>query len=107
MGHDRECVITLIGNPAKEALSQRFVEGMGPSLALGGLHVTRTEWLEPGVAANVFVETENLQALDAQAAAIVADQPYDAVVQSVQGRRKKLLISDMDSTCFVYSVAYS
>ena len=40
----------------------------------------------------------DLAALDAIVREIVRDQPYDAVVQPVAGRRKKLLIADMDST---------
>lgn len=93
-----EFVITLIADPRKEALSAAFVEGMGPSLALHGIEATRHVWLEPGVAADVFVLAQDWAHVDAQAQAIVADQPYDAVVQEVIMRRKQLLISDMDST---------
>lgn len=71
---------------------------MGPSLALSGWAVRDARWLEPGVACDVFVPAEDIKALDAAVSAIVADQPYDAVVQKLAGRRKKLLISDMDST---------
>jgi phosphoserine phosphatase len=92
-----ELVVTLIADSGKEALSKTFVEGMAPSLALSELEVSDIRWLEPGVAADVFVRGE-LKAVDAAVAAIVADQPVDAVVQPVAGRQKKLLISDMDST---------
>lgn len=60
--------------------------------------MARQAWLEPGVAADVFVACEDVAALDAAVLAIMADQPYDAVVQPVAGRLKQLLISDMDST---------
>ncbi|MBY0407343.1 MAG: phosphoserine phosphatase SerB, partial [Rickettsiales bacterium] len=91
-------VVTLIANPGKEPLSQGFVEGLAPSLALSGMEVTRQAWLAPQVAADVFVQADSLAALDAAVTAIMADQPFDAVAQGVENRRKKLLISDMDST---------
>jgi phosphoserine phosphatase len=93
-----ETVITLIADVVKEALSERFVEGMAPSLALSGHQVEKVQWLEKGVACDVFLQAGDIKALDAAVAAIVADQPYDAVVQPVENRKKKLLISDMDST---------
>lgn len=71
---------------------------MAPSLALGGIQVLRLDWLEKGVACDIFVMAESLKGVDLMVQAVMADQPYDAVVQPAQGRRKKLLISDMDST---------
>jgi len=91
-------VITLLANPAKEPLSAAFVESMAPSLATQDLHVEKTQWLKEGVACDVFVAHPDVKHVDERVARIVADQPYDAIVQPVAGRRKKLLISDMDST---------
>jgi phosphoserine phosphatase len=91
-------VITLLANPVKEPLSSAFVESMAPSLATQGVRVEKTQWLKDAVACDVFVTHPDLKALDALVQQIVADQPYDAVVQAVEGRCKKLLISDMDST---------
>ena len=91
-------MVTLIANPGKEALSQAFVDGLTPSLKLYGVHVTRYAWLEPGVAADVFTDFPDVAMLDGWVQTIMADQPYDAVVQAAQGRKKQLLISDMDST---------
>ena len=93
-----DAVITLIADAKKEPLSQGFVEGMGASLALGGWTAGRSHWLGEGEACDIFVETARLDTLDSAVAAIMEDQPYDAVVQPAAGRRKKLLISDMDST---------
>jgi phosphoserine phosphatase len=91
-------VITLIASPQREALTQAFVDSMAPPLAVQGLVVEKSVWLEPGVACDLFVTHDNRSALDALVQDIVRDQPYDAVVQPASGRRKKLLISDMDST---------
>jgi phosphoserine phosphatase len=71
---------------------------MTPSLALHGVQVGKAAWLEPNLAADLFVTHDSLSALDAHVQSIVQDHPYDAVVQWVKDRRKKLLISDMDST---------
>ena len=71
---------------------------MAPSLATQDIRVEKTQWLKEGVACDVFVSNPDVASVDALVQQIVADQPYDAVVQPVAGRRKKLLISDMDST---------
>ncbi len=91
-------MVTLIANPVKEPLSQAFVDGFGPSLALHGVSVAKSFWLEPGVAADVFVDFPDVKVLDGFVQAIMADQPYDAVVQRADNRVKQMLISDMDST---------
>lgn len=71
---------------------------MVPSLALQGIRADKAVWLEQGVACDINVEYDDVAALDRHVQQIVQDQPVDAVVQPLQGRRKKLLISDMDST---------
>ena len=91
-------VITLLANPEKEPLSQAFIESMAPSLATQDIRVEKTVPLKEGVACDFFVAHDDVKKLDALVAQIVADQPYDAIVQPVENRRKKLLISDMDST---------
>ncbi len=71
---------------------------MPASLSLQGITVTRTDWLKEGVACDLYLEGGDPASYDGLIAQIMADQPYDAVVQAVELRRKKLLISDMDST---------
>ena len=71
---------------------------MTPSLALQDIRVERTEWLEKAVACDVFVSVPNGANIGGFVQEIARDQPYDAVVQPVAQRRKKLLICDMDST---------
>ena len=71
---------------------------MTPSLALQDIAVEKTVWLEPGVACDIYVQYHDFTSLNAHVQAIVADHPFDAIVQKASNRRKKLLISDMDST---------
>jgi len=91
-------VITLVASPDKEPLSAAFVESMAPSLALQDVVVEKVQWLKPAIACDMFVTHESRDILDAHVQAIICDHPYDAVVQPVDGRQKKLIISDMDST---------
>jgi phosphoserine phosphatase len=89
-------VATLIANrvlPGLEALAQRAAEALGA----GG----ETRWLAPGIAIDIpFTpadENDNRLAAGRVREAI-GDAPVDAVVQPAAGRRKRLLLADMDST---------
>ncbi|MDE3028726.1 MAG: phosphoserine phosphatase SerB [Paracoccaceae bacterium] len=84
-------IATLLTNPAKPALNAMAVESLRN--AWGGGDAL---WLDPGIAAEFAVEAmpanrweawEGLQALG-----------IDLVVQPTEGRRKRMLLADMDST---------
>jgi phosphoserine phosphatase len=84
-------VATLIANPEKQNLSASIA-----SDAMTKLGGTEFSWLAGNVAADIPVETvsENFEDIwtDLQA------QQIDLVVQPEIGRRKKVLLADMDST---------
>jgi phosphoserine phosphatase len=84
-------VVTLLTNPETPVLERVTVESLRNAWGGGD-----ARWLDPGVAAEFAVETipdtrwqvwEGLQALR-----------VDLVVQPAEGRKKRLLIADMDST---------
>jgi phosphoserine phosphatase len=84
-------VVTLLTNPETPVLERVTVESLRDAWGGG-----EARWLDPGVAAEFDLETvpdtrwevwEGLQALK-----------VDMVVQKAGGRRKRLLIADMDST---------
>jgi phosphoserine phosphatase len=84
-------IATLLTNPNRPVLDRVTVESLRN--AWGGRDAV---WLDPGVAAEFAVETmpanrwevwQGLQGIG-----------VDLVVQQAEGRRKKLLIADMDST---------
>jgi phosphoserine phosphatase len=84
-------VVTLLTNPDTPVLARVTVESLRNAWGGG-----EARWLHPGVAAEFPVETmpanrwdvwEGLQSLR-----------VDMVVQPFEGRRKRLLIADMDST---------
>jgi phosphoserine phosphatase len=90
-------VVTLISNPAAPALAASTIETARAVLVRTG----RTEWLSPGIAAEIpFTTHEPLdnRALSDRLRAAMHPQRVDVVVQPVAGRRKKLFLADMDST---------
>jgi phosphoserine phosphatase len=89
-------VATLVADPLRAPLSDALIARAAQALPnFGG-----AQWLEEGVAADLFF------AGDAQVLALarerlrgaLAEAPVDAIAQGVDGRRKKLLLADMDST---------
>lgn len=84
-------IATLLVNPARPSLDTATVEALRNAWGGG-----EARWLKPGIAAEFTVETppknrweawEGLQGLG-----------VDLVVQPARGRRKKMLLADMDST---------
>ena len=59
------------------------------------------EWLAPGRAADIrFAGLAEAEA-EQRARQALADRPVDLVAQKAEGRRKKLLVADMDSTIVI------
>ena len=84
-------IVSLLTNPASPALDRATVESLRNAWGGGD-----ARWLDPGIAAEFAVETmpvnrwqvwESLQTLR-----------VDLVLQPAKGRKKRLLIADMDST---------
>ncbi len=88
-------VLTLIGNMAAAPLESVHIERVSRSLATTG----EVDWLADREACDLFIES-SLSAADIveQARDALSGTAIDAVCTSIEGRRKKLLISDMDST---------
>jgi len=82
---------TLLTNPASPTLDRTSVESLRN--AWGGGDAT---WLNPGVAAEFSIPAMPANLWDAWAG--LQALGIDLVVQPSQGRRKRLLLADMDST---------
>ena len=87
-------VATLIANPATPVLSQELAARAADVVGAGALY-----WLADGIAADILPAP----ALDAASVMellriAVAGHPVDMIVQPQEGRRKRVLIADMDST---------
>jgi phosphoserine phosphatase len=86
-------VATLIADSDRAPLSDALLDRA--ALALGGIE--RRRWLEEGVAADL-VFTGDIEEKRAALAAHVRDEPVDVIVQPLAGRKKRLIMADMDST---------
>lgn len=91
IGNSQMFVVTLLSNPARPVLEAPQVEALRNAWGGGS-----ARWLNPGVAAEFDLMTmpdnrwqvwEDLQALG-----------IDLAVQRSEGRRKRMLLADMDST---------
>jgi len=87
-------VATLISNPKAAKLSQSVANMAGNAVG-----ATTIEWLAPEIACDIAVPKRLSPAAAEQAIrAALGDAPIDVAVQESEGRRKKMLIADMDST---------
>ena len=88
-------VLTLIGNMASAPLEPVHIDRVYQRLAAVG----EADWLAEREACDLFIESP-LSAIDMaeQALDALTGSAIDAVCTYIEGRRKKLLISDMDST---------
>jgi phosphoserine phosphatase len=101
-------VATLISHPDRPAVTDDLVQKAARYLP----HGRPVDWLAPGVAMDIAFLIDDDEASDGAAGDdrallddlsadlrdIIGSAPVDVVVQPHDGRRKKLLIADMDST---------
>jgi len=82
-------VLVLISDPARPAVTDAVVASAIEALKAGGATVGAPDWLDRGIACDLPFEGT---------AASVSLAGADAVVLPANGRRKKLLVADMEST---------
>jgi len=88
-------VLTLIGNAEKASLESIHIERVLERLELPA----ETDWLAEREACDLFINSSlRAEAITEKARGVLAGASIDAVCTLAEGRRKKLLISDMDST---------
>jgi phosphoserine phosphatase len=89
-------IATLISNPAKPAVTDAAIAGVRAALPAAGEPV----WLAEGIASDLPFEagTADLRQLADALRRTLAQAPIDVVVQKAKGRRKRLYLTDMDST---------
>jgi phosphoserine phosphatase len=83
-------VATLIANPAKPVLTPALAHS-----AMRALGATELYWLADGIACDIPVRSGGGEAALSNA---LAGAPVDYAIQTAEGRRKRMLIADMDST---------
>ncbi|MET1025854.1 MAG: phosphoserine phosphatase SerB [Dongiaceae bacterium] len=94
-------VLTLVAPPDRYRLSDAVITVMSQRLHTAGAVLGDVDWLAEDTACDI--PFDNLPPDHAQvlAVATLAELPVDCHAQPSEGRRKKLLLSDMDSTILV------
>lgn len=91
-----ENILTLIAG--SEPLGHSAVAAARDALAAAGASVGLADWLAEDRACDIPFDGIATGEADAAARQVLAGQPVDVLAQPADGRRKKLLVSDMEST---------
>ncbi len=91
-------VLTLIADPAAPALDDAIAKTARTALADLGAETAPADWLARGIAADIGFNGLNDDQAQAAVAKALAGLPVDIVAQGVEGRRKSVLVADMEST---------
>lgn len=91
-----QSVLTLIADPGRSPLTAADIEAVRRAVPEAGA----PHWLCPKAACDLplDIHPEELHAVEAAARAALDARPVDIIAQAAQGRRKRLLLADMDST---------
>ncbi|MEO9775821.1 phosphoserine phosphatase SerB [Roseibium sp.] len=87
-------VATLVSTPTAPAVDTDLVRRASDALGVSGT----TTVLTPGLAADIRFSGQDTSSAAAELRSVVGQAPVDVFVQPESGRRKRLLIADMDST---------
>lgn len=93
-----ESVLTLITDPAAAGLDNSTAGAAALALEAAGAGVGAPDWLAPGVACDIAFAGLGPRDATVAVRAALAGQPVDLVAQPAAGRRKRLLVADMEST---------
>ncbi len=91
-------VLTLVADPARRPLGETAVAAVRTALAAGGAQVGPSDWLSPEEACDLPFAALDPQAAERLAREALDDFPVDLAAQAQAGRRKRLLVADMEST---------
>jgi len=91
-------VLTLAGDPCTRLLSGPHVQAARAAIAEAGGETGTTDWLAPSLACDIVFDGLKPAAAEAAVRLALGDAPLDLAAQTLEHRRKKLLVADMDST---------
>jgi len=93
-----DLVLTLVTNPDTRCLDKADVATARAALAAIGATTAAPDWLAPDLACDIAFAGAAAPLAQAAVAAALAHRPIDLHAQPASGRRKRLLVADMDST---------
>jgi phosphoserine phosphatase len=91
-------VLTLVAGAPSSGIDNSMLEQARAALEEGGARVGAPTWLAHGSAVDLPFEGIGRQVAEAAVRAALAPAPLDLLAQPAEGRRKRLLLADMDST---------
>ena len=91
-------VLTLVAGPAEGPLGQGAVDRAAAALAGQGAAVGDADWLEPRRACDLPYSAADPAAAHQAAADALAGSAVDVLAVAAAGRRKRLLVADMEAT---------
>src|SRR5712691_9679758 len=86
--------LTLIAGARDRSVLPGIAAAIAASLRIGGEPI----WLSPGEACDLILDAESAAAVERAARASIGGAEVDVLVQPAAGRRKRLLVADMEST---------
>lgn len=92
-----QSVITLLASEVTP-LSDSVVADVLKALDLLGAGAAAPDWLADDIACDIAFGNLSEDQAESAARQVFADQPWDVIAQPIEGRRKALLLADMDST---------
>lgn len=91
-------VLTLVAGTEFAGLDNSILDRLQSALKAIGAHPGKERWLAPRIAVDIPFTGIAWQDAEAVARASLGPAPVDLVAQPEEGRRKRLLLADMDST---------
>jgi phosphoserine phosphatase len=91
-------VLTVIGDPASRVLSPEQAEAAQRILMAAGARTAAIDWLAPGIACDIPFAGIAPEAAAPAVRSALAGQGLDVAAVPCAGRRKALLVADMEST---------
>ena len=91
-------VLTVIGAPGSRALDESMTDAVFMALGEAGAAHGAPHWLDPGHAFDIPIESALPKSAEAAVRERLAGAPFDIAVLPQEGRRKALLVADMEST---------
>ncbi|WP_422365444.1 phosphoserine phosphatase SerB [Pelagibius sp.] len=93
-----EYVLTVIGDPRSRPLNAALVEAARGAVAASRSTPGEADWLAEGIACDIPFDGSEPTITQALVREALGPAPLDLVIQPSSGRRKRLLIADMEST---------
>lgn len=87
-------VMTVIAGPAAASALPELVAALAAALPLAGA----PDWLAPGTVCDLRLAGADRQAAEAAARRAIGGAAIDVLVQPLSGRRKRVLVADLEST---------